>query len=88
MYRRIDFYPHVEKFNKKILKQNPAVAKAMALEIQKLVNNPLPKGYKKLVGRDYYRIRVQNYRIIYEYNDEAVSIILIDHRKQVYNISL
>ena len=31
-----------------------------------LAENPRPHGYKKLKGRDGYRIRVGNYRIIYD----------------------
>jgi mRNA interferase RelE/StbE len=31
-----------------------------------LANNPRPLGYKKLKGRDGYRIRVADYRIIYD----------------------
>ena len=38
--------------------------------ILKLAENPRPEGYKKLKGREGYRIRVADYRIIYEIFDE------------------
>lgn len=43
-------------------------------------------GYKKLKGRDGYRIRVADYRIIYEVFDKilTVDVIHMGHRKDVY----
>ncbi|MBO9684519.1 MAG: type II toxin-antitoxin system RelE/ParE family toxin [Flavisolibacter sp.] len=40
----------------------------------------------KLKGRDGYRIRVGNYRIIYEIIDDKLKVIVITiaHRKDVY----
>ena len=51
-----------------------------------LADNPRPAGFKKLQGRDGYRIRVGNYRIIYEIFDDVlvVEVIHFGHRKDVY----
>jgi mRNA interferase RelE/StbE len=52
-----------------------------------LANNPRPQGYIKLKGRRYgYRIRVADYRIIYEVFDNALLVDVIDlgHRKDIY----
>jgi mRNA interferase RelE/StbE len=51
-----------------------------------LSNNPRPQGYIKLKGRPGYRIRVANYRIIYEIFDNVLQIDVIDlgHRKDIY----
>jgi mRNA interferase RelE/StbE len=51
-----------------------------------LALNPRPNGYIKLKGTDAYRIRVSNYRIIYNIEDEELLIELIDigHRKDIY----
>ncbi len=38
--------------------------------IQNLSENPRPTAVKKLIGRDAWRIRVGNYRIIHEIDDE------------------
>jgi len=48
--------------------------------------NPRPQGYLKLKGRDAFRIRVNNYRIIYEIHDTILLIDVIDlgHRKNIY----
>jgi mRNA interferase RelE/StbE len=54
--------------------------------IFKLADNPRPQGYKKLKNRDAFRIRVTNYRIIYEIFDDIllVDVINIGHRKDIY----
>jgi len=51
-----------------------------------LAENPRPKGYKKLKGRDGLRIRVADYRIIYEVLDEilVVDVVAIGHRRGIY----
>ncbi|MBK7108186.1 MAG: type II toxin-antitoxin system RelE/ParE family toxin [Chitinophagales bacterium] len=54
--------------------------------IYNLANNPRPKGCKKLKGREGYRIRVNDYRIIYEIFDSTLLVDVIDlgHRKNIY----
>jgi len=54
--------------------------------IYNLQENPRPQGYIKLKGRDAYRIRVANYRIIYEIFDAEliIDVIAIGHRKDIY----
>ena len=54
--------------------------------IYSLADNPRPPGSKKLKGRHGYRIRVADYRIIYEiFDDELIiDIIALGHRKDVY----
>ena len=52
-----------------------------------LADNPRPHGYKKLKGREGFRIRVGNYRIIYEIFDTIllVDVINLGHRKEIYD---
>ena len=54
--------------------------------INNLAKNPRPSGYKKLKGRNSYRIRVSDYRIIYNIFDTelVVDIIALGHRKDIY----
>ena len=55
--------------------------------IEKLEQDPFPHGYKKLSGQDgVYRIRVGDYRIIYELHGKILLIIVlkIGHRKDIY----
>lgn len=43
--------------------------------IYKLADNPRLKSFKKLKGRDAYRIRVAVYRIIYDIFDDVLVIL-------------
>lgn len=54
--------------------------------ILSLADNPRPFGYQKLKGREAYRIREGNYRVIYEIIDQSliVNIITLGHRKDIY----
>lgn len=54
--------------------------------IYNLQENPRPQGCKKLKGRDGYRIRIADYRVIYEVFDSELIIDIIDlgHRKDIY----
>jgi mRNA interferase RelE/StbE len=52
-----------------------------------LARNPRPPGTKKLRAQDdRYRIRVGDYRVIYEVDDAQLLILIVDvgHRKDVY----
>ncbi len=55
--------------------------------IYALADDPRPQGYKKLKGREAYRIRVADYRIIYDIIDDILLIDVIDlgHRKDIYD---
>ena len=55
--------------------------------IDELAENARPNGVKKMKGHDdLYRIKVGNYRVIYEIYDGELSIIVVEigHRKEVY----
>lgn len=62
------------------------IADSLIEVILKLAQNPRPDGYIKLKGRDAYRVRKNNYRIVYEINDNVltVTVIVIGHRKSIY----
>ncbi len=62
------------------------VADLILNAISELENNPRPQGFKKLKGRDGYRIRIGNYRIIYKIfeNELVIDVITLGHRKDVY----
>ena len=55
-------------------------------DIETLASNPRPSGIKKLTGRDGYRIRSGDYRVVYEIDDRSrsVTVLHVGHRKDVY----
>ncbi len=55
--------------------------------IEKLSQNPRPRGYKQLHGEEnVFRVRVGDYRLIYEIADDVllVFVLRIAHRREVY----
>ena len=75
-----------KKAQKQLDKLSDNIVKQIFDAILELESNPRPMGYKKLKGRDGYRIRVANYRIIYEILDDVLLVDVIDlgHRKDIY----
>jgi mRNA interferase RelE/StbE len=62
--------------------------KPITSAILDLANTPRPTGCKKLKGKqtDIWRIRVGNYRVLYEIDDEVriIDILDVGHRKDIY----
>jgi mRNA interferase RelE/StbE len=55
-------------------------------KIKDLSSNPFPAGAKKLVTDDGYRIRIGDYRIVYDVDlaTKAIIIYRIKHRGSAY----
>jgi len=60
--------------------------RAVLDRIFSLADNPRPYDCQKLSGREQYRIRHGNYRILYNIEDDVliVYIVKVGHRKDVY----
>ncbi|MCH9022715.1 MAG: type II toxin-antitoxin system RelE/ParE family toxin [Planctomycetes bacterium] len=54
--------------------------------IQGLATDPRPPGSRNLSGRDGWRVRVGDYRILYEIHDDQLLVLVIKlgHRHNVY----
>ncbi len=54
--------------------------------IRALGQNPRPAGCLRLTGREGWRIRAGNHRVIYEVDDEqqSVTVLHVGHRRDVY----
>ena len=54
--------------------------------ISRLADAPRPPGSEKLAGDTRYRVRQGLYRIIYEIDDAAQSVVIVKvgHRREVY----
>ena len=71
---------------KQLDKLSDQVVAPLLENIAALAKNPRPPGCKKLKGRDGYRIRQGDYRIIYDIHDKVliVQVIGVGNRKDVY----
>ena len=64
----------------------PMQAQCVFVALRALAANPRPSGCIKLTNSDEWRIRVGDYRVIYEINDTEllVTVIAVGHRCDVY----
>jgi mRNA interferase RelE/StbE len=84
MLYRIEIMPHAGRQVKGL----PGLIKRrIDAAIHDLAGNPRPAGCLKLHAKeDAWRIRVGEYRVIYEIHDKVLLVIVIrvDHRSAVY----
>jgi mRNA interferase RelE/StbE len=77
----------IEKRAKKDLATLPQAHRDRIISaIRDLSEDARPMGSRKLIGRDAWRIRVGDYRIIYEVHDKSLVIIVVSigHRRDIY----
>ena len=80
---RIEVRPAVVKALRKVEPQDRLrIQGAIAL----LGDEPRPPGARALRGRDGFRVRVGNYRIIYTIHDDVLVIVVVrvGHRRDIY----
>ena len=80
----IDIAPAAERALKKL---SADIRKRIFKAFFKLEVEPRPSGVKKLSGEDdFYRIRVGDYRIVYQIRDNELVILVVRvaHRREVY----
>ncbi|MDZ4757377.1 MAG: type II toxin-antitoxin system RelE/ParE family toxin [Bacteroidota bacterium] len=75
-----------KKAIKALAKINDPYYTAIMEAIDELAENPRPHGYKKLTGRNGYRIRVGTYRILYDIfaNALIIEIVNVGSRGGIY----
>ena len=84
MYRVL-LRPPAQRFLRK-LRDKSLTARLMAA-MRSLASQPRPSGCNKLVSpEDLYRIRIGDYRIVYQVRDEVllVLVVKIGHRREIY----
>ena len=79
------------EFSKRALKQFEKlpsnIQERIQLKIDELTIEPRPNGVKKLQGDETsYRIRVGDYRVVYDIFDDVlmINIIKVGHRSKIY----
>jgi mRNA-degrading endonuclease RelE of RelBE toxin-antitoxin system len=83
---KINFSKQAEKIIEKLINKEPQLVKLICQKIEELALDPKPiNSKKKLINRPEYRVRVRNYRIIYEYDNKYLYVIIINKRDKVYN---
>jgi mRNA interferase RelE/StbE len=83
MAHSIEFKPCVDRKIEELSRDAQArVVKA----VRALADDPRPRGCRKLKGRNVWRIRVGDYRVVYEIHDNAliVLVVRVAHRREAY----
>ncbi len=73
--------------SRQLAKLNKSIQARLKPKIKALANNPRPHGAIKLQGyENRYRIRVGDYRILYEIWDNVLVVVVteVGHRSGVY----
>lgn len=80
---RVGFRPGVRKDLRRVPSED---VERIMQRIECLGQDPRPTGCEKLSLRERYRVRQGDYRIIYEIEDELVTVwvVKVGHRRDVY----
>ena len=74
---RLILSPRAEKQFKKLPRVTQII---LAKKIRSLIRSSTIKGEEKLKGhRNIYRVRVENYRVVYKKTKKEVYVVLIGH---------
>ena len=67
-------------------KLEPLISKRIIKSIGEFSENPRAREFKKLKGETAFRLRVGDYRIIFDFDPKSqkIFIIGIGHRKNIY----
>lgn len=79
---------YISRAEKQLRKLPRHISGKILAELEKLAENPFAStlDVKKLSGREGYRLRIGDYRAIYEIHRKQVIILVIEvgHRKEIY----
>ena len=77
------------EWTEKALKDAEKLEKSLFLRIFKKVDelreDPFSKDIKRLKGETSFRLRVGDYRVIFEIAKDVIFILKVGHRKNIYD---
>ena len=78
--------PYAARQLRQLRKNHHPLIKAISEAITELAQNPRPAGATRLVNRAEWRIRVGDFRVLYEIDDvhRTVTIVTVANRRDVY----
>ena len=74
------------KAQKQIARLSSEMQDRIEAALGALAYDPRPPGCVKLTGRDDYRVRVGDYRILYDIEDDRLTVVVVKvgDRKEIY----
>ena len=73
-----------EKAFNELNKLEVLIARRINKKVKRLSNDPYSKDVKKLKGSSDYRLRVGDYRVIFEIDKDRIIVLKVGHRKKIY----
>lgn len=66
-----------------------SISNRILKKVETLRENPLSKNIKRLKGEEAFRLRVGDYRVIFEvdFKNKLISILRLGHRRNIYKSS-
>ncbi len=67
-------------------KLEPFISERIVKYVRKFSENPRAREFKRLKGENAFRLRVGDYRIIFDFDskNQQIQIIGLGHRKNIY----
>jgi len=77
---------YAREFDSVFFKLPPQVREAIEKKIQQLGSRLADYPHQRLTGRSEYRLRVGDYRVIYDFDREKniIYLIAVGNRRQIY----
>ena len=66
-------------------KLESSLARRILKKVDEMSEDPFSKDIKRLKGRNDFRLRVGDYRIIFFIEDNIIQILKVGHRKNIYD---
>ncbi|MBS3933220.1 MAG: type II toxin-antitoxin system RelE/ParE family toxin [Truepera sp.] len=75
-----------KRVEKDLAALDPEAEKRIWAKVEQLAEDPFPTGAIKLKGEPSYRLRVGDYRILFDVDvaTRTVTVLKIGHRKDIY----
>ena len=65
-------------------KLDKLLAKRIIKKIKEMENDPFKSDIKRLKGQSSFRLRVGDYRVLFQLFDKEIKILKVGHRKSIY----
>lgn len=66
-------------------KLESSISRRIIQKVEELQEDPFSKDIKRLKGETAFRLRVGDYRVIFEIHGDKLIVIKVGHRKNIYD---
>jgi len=73
-----------EKALDELNKLEPTISSRIIKKIDELLSDPYSLNIKRLKGIEAFRLRVGDYRVLFEVNNNIILILKVGHRRNIY----